>query len=94
MIISPANRTKDVREYYFSRKLKEIGAINADHEAKGQNRIINLLGKIFNVYNLIAKRSSFNGKLKRKIKMFSLNFNRTDGFILLHIKNFAAFLRD
>ena len=42
MIISPANRTKDVREYYFSRKLKEIGAINADHEAKGQNRIINL----------------------------------------------------
>ncbi len=42
MIIQPAQRTLSVREYYFSRKLKEIDALNKERESKGLDRIINL----------------------------------------------------
>lgn len=42
MIIKPAHRTESVREYYFSRKLKEIDVLNAKAEAEGGDRIINL----------------------------------------------------
>lgn len=38
MIISPANRLKDVTTYYFARKLAEIDAMNND----GKARVINL----------------------------------------------------
>ena len=30
MIIRPADRTASVKEYYFSRKLKEIDSMNAE----------------------------------------------------------------
>lgn len=42
MIIRPAKRTESVQEYYFSRKLKEIAALNADRVSKGDDPVINL----------------------------------------------------
>lgn len=42
MIIEPADRTKDVREYYFSRKNKEIDALNAERVEKGLDKIMNM----------------------------------------------------
>ena len=42
MIISPAKRTECVQEYYFSRKLKEIAAMNAERKARGEDLVINL----------------------------------------------------
>ena len=42
MIISPAKRTESVQEYYFSRKLKEIAAMNAERAAAGEGPVINL----------------------------------------------------
>ena len=42
MIIRPARRTESVREYYFSRKLKEIDRMNAERVASDRDRIINL----------------------------------------------------
>lgn len=41
-MIRPAKRTESVQEYYFSRKLKEIAAMNADRQVKGQSPVINL----------------------------------------------------
>ena len=42
MIIQPARRTEAVREYYFSRKLREIDALNAARQGRGEPRVINL----------------------------------------------------
>ena len=42
MIIQPAKRTESVQEYYFSRKLKEIAAMNAERAAAGDDLVINL----------------------------------------------------
>ena len=42
MIIQPAKRTESVQEYYFSRKLKEIAAMNAERAASGEDLVINL----------------------------------------------------
>ncbi len=42
MIIEPARRTNHVQEYYFSRKLKEIAAINRSNLAAGLPSVINL----------------------------------------------------
>ena len=42
MIIKAANRTESVSEYYFSRKLKEIAAMNAERSARGEEPVINL----------------------------------------------------
>ena len=42
MIIKPAKRTESVQEYYFSRKLKEIAAMNAERAAAGEDLVINL----------------------------------------------------
>ncbi len=42
MIIEPAKRTSSVQEYYFSRKQKELDALNAGRMAQGNDRIINL----------------------------------------------------
>lgn len=42
MIINPAKRTESIQEYYFSRKLKEIAAINAQRALNGEEPIINL----------------------------------------------------
>lgn len=42
MIIRPAKRTESVQEYYFSRKLKEIAAMNAEKIAAGEDPVINL----------------------------------------------------
>ena len=42
MIIKPAHRTESVQEYYFSRKLKEIAAMNAERTARGEDPVINL----------------------------------------------------
>lgn len=42
MILRPAKRTKTVKEYYFSAKLKEIDALNAARSAQGADKIINL----------------------------------------------------
>ena len=42
MIIRPARRTASVQEYYFSRKLKEIAAINREKAAAGLDPVINL----------------------------------------------------
>ena len=42
MMIRPAKRTESVQEYYFSRKLKEIAAMNAERMAKGEETVINL----------------------------------------------------
>lgn len=42
MIISAANRTESVSEYYFSRKLREIASMNAERISRGEETIINL----------------------------------------------------
>ncbi len=42
MIIEPAKRTQSVQEYYFSRKQKELDAVNASRAAEGKDKIINL----------------------------------------------------
>ncbi len=42
MIIEPAMRTQSVREYYFSRKLKEIGRMNNARAEAGKPAVINL----------------------------------------------------
>lgn len=42
MIIKAAQRTASVKEYYFSRKLKEIDTLNAERAAKGEQKIISL----------------------------------------------------
>ena len=42
MIIKAAKRTESVQEYYFSRKLKEIAAMNARRQADGVEPVVNL----------------------------------------------------
>ena len=42
MIIKAAKRTESVSEYYFSRKLKEIAAMNAERAERGEEPVINL----------------------------------------------------
>lgn len=42
MIISAANRTESVNEYYFSRKLREIASMNAERISRGEESVINL----------------------------------------------------
>lgn len=42
MIIPAARRTASVQEYYFSRKLKEIAALNREKQAAGLAPVINL----------------------------------------------------
>jgi len=42
MIVTPADRTLSVQEYYFSRKLKEIDSLNRDRLSRGEDPIINL----------------------------------------------------
>ena len=42
MIIKAAKRTESVQEYYFSRKLKEIAAMNARRLADGIGPVVNL----------------------------------------------------
>ncbi len=42
MIIKPANRTQTVKEYYFSRKLREVGELSAQRIKEGKDPIINL----------------------------------------------------
>lgn len=42
MIIKAAKRTESVQEYYFSRKLKEIAAMNAERQVRGEEPVINL----------------------------------------------------
>ena len=42
MIIRPAKRTESVQEYYFSWKLKEIAAMNAERVSAGEDPVINL----------------------------------------------------
>lgn len=42
MIIEPAKRTSSVKEYFFSRKQKELDALNAERAARGVDRIISL----------------------------------------------------
>ena len=42
MIIEPANRTRSVKEYYFSIKNKEIARLNQERAAKGLDPVINL----------------------------------------------------
>ncbi len=42
MIIEPAKRTLSVKEYYFSRKQKELDALNAERAARGEDKIISL----------------------------------------------------
>ena len=42
MIIKAAKRTESVQEYYFSRKLKEIAAMNAERKERGEEPVINL----------------------------------------------------
>ena len=42
MIIEPARRTGTVREYYFSRKNREIAALNAERAARGAAPVVNL----------------------------------------------------
>lgn len=41
-MIRPARRTESINEYYFSKKLKEIGALDAERSEKGLDRIVNL----------------------------------------------------
>ena len=41
-MIRPAKRTEVVKEYYFSRKNKELAAVNAFRESKGQEKVISL----------------------------------------------------
>ena len=40
--IRPARRTEGVREYYFSLKNKEMARLNAERDARGEDRIVNL----------------------------------------------------
>ncbi len=42
MIIEPAKRTLSVKEYYFSRKQKDLDILNAERAARGEGKIINL----------------------------------------------------
>ena len=42
MIISAANRTESVNEYYFSRKLREIALMNVERISRGEEPVINL----------------------------------------------------
>jgi aspartate/methionine/tyrosine aminotransferase len=42
MIIKAAKRTESVSEYYFSRKLREIAAMNAERAERGEEPVINL----------------------------------------------------
>lgn len=42
MIIRPAKRTGSVQEYYFSRKNKEMAALNIERTEKGLDKIVNL----------------------------------------------------
>lgn len=42
MIIKAAKRTESVQEYYFSRKLREIAAMNAGRAERGESPVINL----------------------------------------------------
>ena len=42
MIIKAAKRTESVQEYYFSRKLREIAAMNVERKARGEEPVINL----------------------------------------------------
>ena len=42
MIIKAAKRTESVSEYYFSRKLREIAAMNAERAVRGEEPVINL----------------------------------------------------
>ncbi|MBO6172160.1 MAG: aminotransferase class I/II-fold pyridoxal phosphate-dependent enzyme [Bacteroidales bacterium] len=42
MRIQPAERTKGVQEYYFSRKQKDLDAVSAERAAKGLGPLINL----------------------------------------------------
>ena len=42
MIIQPAERTKGVQEYYFSRKQKDLDAVSAERAEKGLGKLINL----------------------------------------------------
>ena len=42
MIIKAAKRTESVQEYYFSRKLKEIAAMNAERKERREELVINL----------------------------------------------------
>ena len=42
MNIQPAQRTFSVKEYYFSRKNREIDGLNKERAARGEDRIINL----------------------------------------------------
>ena len=42
MIIKAAKRTESVQEYYFSKKLKEIAAMNAERVSQGMEPVINL----------------------------------------------------
>lgn len=42
MMIKAAKRTESVQEYYFSKKLKEIAAMNAGRAARGEELVINL----------------------------------------------------
>ncbi len=42
MIIKAAKRTESVREYYFSRKLKEIASMNLKRKEAGEEPVINL----------------------------------------------------
>jgi len=42
MIIQPALRTENVKEYYFSTKNKEIAKLSQEREAKGLRPVINL----------------------------------------------------
>ncbi len=41
-MIQPARRTDSVREYYFSRKLKEVASLNAERLASGREGVISL----------------------------------------------------
>ena len=41
-MIKPADRTRGVQEYYFSRKQKDLDAVSADRAAKGEGPLINL----------------------------------------------------
>ncbi len=42
MFIQPAERTKGVQEYYFSRKQKDLDAVSAERASKGLGPLINL----------------------------------------------------
>ena len=41
-MIRPAKRTEVVREYYFSRKNRELAAVNAFRESRGMEKVISL----------------------------------------------------